>query len=277
MPELPEVQTIVNDLQALTGDTFTGFWTNFSKAVKSKNFEKDLIGQKIKSVRRVSKNIVFELANKNFLVLHLKMTGKLILSDKNIMSLVTGHLSLPKHLHHIFYLKKNGVIEFHDIRKFATLEIVDAKKLFEISKIKGIDPLSENFTLKKFREILENKKNKNIKSVLMDQSLISGIGNIYASEIPYDAKLSPLRKIGSLNKNEISSLHKSILKILKKAIELRGTSFSDYRDVKGSKGSFQDHLKVYKKAGKKCAKCGTIIAKSVVEQRSTFYCPTCQR
>lgn len=277
MPELPEVQTIVNDLQIIAGDSFIGFSTNFNKAIKSDNFEKEIVGQKIKNIKRNGKNIVLELDNRIFLLIHLKMTGKLILSH---LSSVIGHQEIEatnKHIHHVFYLKKNGSIEFHDIRKFATLEIVDAKKLFEISKIKGIDPLSENFTLKKFIEILENRKNRNIKSILMDQSIISGIGNIYASEIPFDAKISPLRKIGSLNKNEISALHKSIIKILKKAIRLRGTSFSDYRDAKGLKGSFQDHLKVYKKAGKKCLKCDTIIQKVVIEQRSTFFCPTCQK
>lgn len=111
----------------------------------------------------------------------------------------------------------------------------------------------------------------------MDQSAISGIGNIYASEIPFDAELNPLRKIATLETKEINSLHKSIVKILAKAVDLRGTSFSDYRDAKGQKGGFQNELKVYGKAGKKCSNCGTIIEKNVVEQRSTFHCPTCQR
>ncbi|EKE25187.1 MAG: hypothetical protein ACD_5C00257G0002 [uncultured bacterium] len=281
MPELPEVQTIVNDLQILTGDRFTGFWTNFEKAIKSKKLKKELVGQKIKSIKRMGKNIVFELDNEKFLILHLKMTGKLILSEKksntNTMSLVTGHLSLSKHLHHVFNLNKNGALEFHDIRKFATLEIVSKERLSAMIKEKGVDPLSTSFTFKKFQKLLASKENRNIKSFLMDQTAISGIGNIYASEIPFNAKLDPHRKMISLSKSEALGLHRSILKILKKAILLRGTSFSDYRDAKNLRGSFQNHLKVYKKAGKKCVKCGTIIEKSVVEQRSTFYCPTCQK
>lgn len=271
MPELPEVQTIVNDLQILTGDIFTGFWTDFKKAVKSQNLEKELVGKKIKSVKRMGKNIVFELDDGNYLILHLKMTGKLILNDQSSV------ISHQKHLHHIFVLKKNGQLQFHDIRKFATLEIVSAKKLAKITEEKGIDPLSPQFTLKRFNELIHSKPRKNIKSFLMDQTLISGIGNIYASEIPFEAKLNPLRKIDSLSKSEIQTFYKSILKILKKAVLLRGTSFSDYRDAKNLRGSFQNYLKVYKKAGKKCFKCGTIIAKSTVEQRSTFYCPTCQK
>lgn len=292
MPELPEVQTIVNDLQLLTGDIFTGFWTNFEKAIKSKKFEKELVGQKIKSVQRIGKNIVFGLSNGNYLILHLKMTGKLILRDqqsknqgqgvKNNSSAQLEAISykpeaIAKHLHHVFNLKRNGILEFHDVRKFATLEIIDGKKLSEITKEKGIDPFSKDFTSQKFQEIVFSKPNKNIKSLLMDQALISGIGNIYASEIPFDAKINPLKKLKSLSKGETLALYKSIIRILKKAILLRGTSFSDYRDAKNLRGSFQNHLKVYKKAGKKCFKCGTIIEKSVVEQRSTFYCPTCQK
>ncbi len=167
-------------------------------------------------------------------------------------------------------------MEFHDIRKFATLEMVDAKKIQQLSQARGLDPFAENFTLQNFEKTIFSKKNKSVKSVLMDQTLISGIGNIYASEIPYDAKLNPLRKIAGLKKEEVSSLYKSILKILTRAIKMRGTSISDYRDASGQKGGFQNQLKVYGKAGKNCIKCDTMIEKNIVEQRSTFHCPTCQ-
>ena len=189
-------------------------------------------------------------------------------------------------MHHIFFLKKNGNLNFSDIRKFATLELISLEKLSEIEKSKGVDPFSKDFTLQAFSGIISEHKNKtrhsrvtgkNIKSILMNQSAIAGIGNIYASEIPYAAKLNPLRKLSSLNNKEIELLHRSILKILTKAIKMRGTSISDYRDANGEKGSFQNQLKVYGKAGKKCHKCDTIIAKEIVEQRSTFYCPTCQK
>lgn len=268
MPELPEVQTVVNDLQILTGDTIIGFWSDFEKAIKTKAFGKEIIKHKIKSVRRLSKNVVMELDNKKYILLHLKMTGKLILHQ--------GQEIKTKHLHHIFYLQKNNSLEFYDIRKFATIELVDQAKLAIIEKNKGVDPFGSDFTLQKFAAIIASKKNSNIKSVLMNQALISGIGNIYASEIPYEAKLNPLRKVSTLTEKELRILYNSILKILTKAIKLRGTSISDYRDAKGAKGSFQDHLKVYGKAGKKCAKCDTIIVKNIVEQRSTFHCPTCQ-
>jgi formamidopyrimidine-DNA glycosylase len=273
VPELPEVQTVVNDLQILTSDTITGFWTDFDKALKSKNFTQNILGAKIVSVQRMSKNIVFELEKGYFLMIHLKMTGKLLLMEHKTWSM---EQNTDKHVHHVFSLKNKGVLEFHDIRKVATLELVSQKKLQEILKIRGIDPISRDFTLKKFKELLISKKNKNIKSFLMDQSAIAGIGNIYASEIPYHAKLHPLRKVSDLKANEVKILYKAIRVILEKAIQMRGTSISDYRDANGKRGSFQHELKVYKKTGENCKKCDTIIEKVVVEQRSTFYCSKCQ-
>jgi formamidopyrimidine-DNA glycosylase len=274
MPELPEVQTIVNDLQILTGDTITCFWTDFQKAIKSENFEEQVIGKKIITIERLSKNVIIRIEGDKFIVIHLKMTGKLLIAKRETQNVKRKE---SKHLHHIFYLKKNGSLNFFDIRKFATLEVLDAETLTEITKNKGADPFSKDFTLQNFTKIIAGKKNKSVKSILMNQSAISGIGNIYASEIPYDANINPLRKGDGLNEKEIKSLFKSILRILTKAIKMRGTSISDYRDANGKKGGFQNELKVYGKAGKKCTKCDTIIEKATVEQRSTFYCPTCQK
>ncbi len=273
MPELPEVQTVVNDLQILTGDIIIGFWTNFEKAIKSNNFKNEIIEKKILSIKRLGKNIVIKLNNSTFIIAHLKMTGKLLLMEHGAWSMKQN---TDKHIHHVFSLKNNGFLVFSDIRKFATLELISSTRLSEITMSKGMDPFDENFTLENFTKIITSKKNKNVKSVLMDQSLISGIGNIYASEIPYHAKINPLRTIDSLSKNETKALYSFTLKILSKAIKLRGTSISDYRDAKGHKGSFQNHLIVYGKAGRKCTKCATIIVKNIVEQRSTFHCPNCQ-
>lgn len=272
MPELPEVQTIVNDLQILTGDTITGFWTDFEKAIKTPGFAAEIIGKKISSVERMSKNVVINLTDGNSIIIHLKMTGKLLINKR----LTTNNLQ-QKHLHHIFHLKKNHNLEFSDIRKFATLELVSQKQLAEIASLKGVDPTSKDFTLNVFTKIISDKKNRSVKSLLMDQAAIAGIGNIYASEIPFNVKINPLRKVATLTAAEIASLHKSILKILLLAIKMRGTSISDYRDAKGEKGGFQNELKVYGKAGKNCAKCATIIEKVIIEQRSTFFCPTCQK
>jgi len=144
-----------------------------------------------------------------------------------------------------------------------------------------MDIMDKKFTLQKFEEILKGKsaswRNKSIGLVLMEQELMSGIGNIYRSEILYEARVLPQRKIESLSKNERNKIYKSIFIVLNKAIELRGTSDSDYRDTSGAPGNFQKVLKVYRKTGKKCQKCATIIKKSTLGQRSVFYCPKCQK
>jgi formamidopyrimidine-DNA glycosylase len=270
MPELPEIQTIVNDLQQIIGDHITGFVSYWPKSIKNssvKKFATNISGRKILGIERIGKNIAIALASGNIILIHLKMTGQLVLDNKNADT---------KYARHIFYLKRNGALEFRDIRKFGTLEIIDDKKLAAIREDRGVDPFSKYFTLKKFSALLDKQKNKVIKAVLMDQQVVAGIGNIYASEILFEAKILPMRKTNSLKTEEIKKLYQSIKKILRKAVLLRGTSSSDYRDVQGEKGQFQDHLKVYQRAGKKCVKCATIVEKLIIGQRSTFYCPHCQ-
>lgn len=273
MPELPEVQTIVSDLQKIIGDEFASFFSDFPRAVKTEFFEKEIIGSKIRSVSRLGKIILINLENKSSVAIHLKMTGKLLLMDHGALSMEQNR---DKHTHHIFHLKKNGKMNFNDLRKFATITLLKEKDVWEIKSKYGIDPIDEDFEIKDLIEILEKRKNKPIKIVLMDNSVILGIGNIYASEILFDAKILPMRLAKSLSKIEINKLHHSIKKILELAIKLRGTSVSDYRDSHGMKGSFQHELKVYKKNGQKCKKCDTMIEKVVIGQRSTFFCANCQ-
>lgn len=289
MPELPEVQTVVNDLQTIVGDSITGFWSDFEKGIKTKEFGKKITGQEIIRIFRSGKNIVITLKNGHSIIVHLKMTGQLLLKVESGKLKVENNKDADKYekyVHHIFYLGKNHTLNFSDIRKFGTLELADEKTLAEKISTKGLDPFSVEYTFKNFQLLLVRGKNKtshsrvtgkNLKQFLMDQSFISGIGNIYASEIPFDAKLSPLRKINSFNTVESKKLFSSIKKILSKAIKLRGTSFSDYRDANGKTGSFQKFLKVYGKAGKKCPTCDTIVHKVIIGQRSTFYCPKCQK
>ena len=285
MPELPEVQTIVNDLQAIVGKKITGFWSDFEKAIKTEGFLKKVTGKKIISIFRSGKNIIISLESKDFIVLHLKMTGQLLLKT-NIRKNDIPSSKYDKHIHHIFLLDKNHQLHFSDIRKFGTLEAVNQSDLAKKVSQKGLDPFSEQYNFKNFKKLLERTANphppaggggKNLKQFLMDQTIISGIGNIYASEIPFEAKISPLRKIDLLSEQEAKTLFHSIKKILTKAIKLRGTSFSDYRDSSGKKGAFQNCLNVYKRNGQKCRSCATIVEKITIGQRSTFYCPACQR
>jgi len=280
MPELPEVQTIVNDLQTIVGKKITGFWSDFEKAIRTKDFEKKVIGKKIASVFRSGKNIIIQLDSGAAIVLHLKMTGQLLVKTKGEKLKLKNSADsekYAKYVHHVFYLDKNDKLNFSDIRKFGTLELVSEDALKKKISEKGLDPFSPEYSFKNFKILLGRAKNKNLKQFLMDQSFVSGIGNIYASEIPFEAKISPLRKIDLLSKQEEKTLFHSIKKILTKAIKLRGTSFSDYRDSSGKKGSFQNFLKVYKKNGQKCKRCATMVEKITIGQRSTFYCPVCQK
>jgi len=171
-------------------------------------------------------------------------------------------------------------MEFSDLRKFAKIVLGDTKKINDLKEIKalGVDAMSPEFTFKKFSEILDRRKNKPIGLILMEQELISGIGNIYRSEILFEAGILPQRIFGSSTpKRELNSLYAAIKKVLGKAIKLRGTSDSDYRDTAGAPGGFQKVLKVYRKDGGKCQKCGTIIIRKKMAQRSLFYCPVCQK
>ena len=285
MPELPEVQTVVNDLsETITGDQITGFWTNLKKSItlkigeaklNSKDLVKIVTGLEIVKVERIGKYIVLTMTKGFSLLLHLRMTGKLIVENKKNQT----QLQQNKHVHNIFFLKKNGALTFDDVRKFGTIDLINTSERENFKGIAklGADPFSKKFTLEYLAKNISQKKKSILKEFLLNQEIISGIGNIYASEILFDAKIDPNRKAGSLSKKETFFLHASIKKILHKAIQMRGTSISDYRDASGKKGSFQTVLNVYKRNGQPCKKCATIILKTIHGQRSTFYCPKCQK
>ena len=286
MPELPEVQTIVNDLnKKIKGDIITGFWSDWKKSIKMpvEKFERKIKGKKILSASRIGKNIFINLAAEKTIYIHLKMTGHLLVKSnvKSQMSKVRKDYfdeKVNQYIHHIFYLKSGRTLEFSDLRKFGKIILVDTDKIQELKEIGslGVDAMGKEFTLEKLNEILDNRKTK-IKLLLMDQGKIAGIGNIYVSEILFEAGILPSRPANALKKEEKIRLHSAIKKVLKKAIKLRGTSDSDYRDTAGAPGKFQEVLKVYRRAGKKCPRCGTIIQREKMGQRGTFFCPVCQK
>ena len=320
MPELPEVQTIVSDLnKKIVGYTIAGFWSDWPKAIKNKTlakFQKEIKNRKILGARRIGKNIFIDLsgepAHRSFseggktLYIHLKMTGHLLVkpTERNKRpayrtgrqeTCLAGRQARDKdyfndkvnqYIHHVWKLKANAAkkankvtIEFSDVRKFAKIVLEDTDKITDLKEIKklGVDAMSKEFTFKKFEEILDRRKSKQIGIVLMEQELIAGIGNIYRSEILYLAGVLPQRKVASLLKNERNKIYKAVNFVLKKAIKMRGTSDSDYRDTAGAPGNFQKALKVYRRTGKICGKCATIIKRMTLGQRSVFYCPKCQK
>ncbi len=297
MPELPEVQVTVDGLnKKVLGGTFIDVWSDWEKLVKRPNnfsdFKKQIKGKKIIRVWRRAKNVIFELSEGWSLLIHMKMTGHLMVGvweKNNGLWVATQNEALKERingfLHIIFFLDDGRMIALSDVRKFAKIELQLTDHLLELPEFKnlGPEPLEKSFTFKKFQEVFKNlpngvagKKGK-VKQVIMDPNVIAGVGNIYASEALWWAKINPEKLSGNLNEKELKSLYLAIQKVLNAGINFGGDSFSDYRNVDGQKGSFEGHKKVYQMAGKNCTRCKSVIIRMVIGTRSTFFCPQCQR
>lgn len=290
MPELPEVQTTVNFLNSkVLKRTFVDVWADWQKTIKKpknfSDFKKELKNKKIIKIWRRSKNIIFDLSEDYCLLVHQKMTGHLLVGkwnfeNKKWTALKKDFLSekINSYIHVMFFLDNDKMIAFSDARKFGKIELWKKEELLnskELSSL-GPEPLDKNFTFEKFQERIKNKK-RNIKQLLMDQHIIAGIGNIYASESLWRAKINPQRTADSLKTEELEKLYFAIKKVLETSITLGGESFSDYRKPDGSKGGFDSERKVYKREGQKCQRCGRLIKRIVIGQRSTFFCSDCQK
>jgi len=280
VPELPEVQTIVNDLNPkIISYKIIDFWSDWEKGVKLpiNKFKKLTKQRKIISVRRIGKHIILDLDNQYSIVIHLKMTGHLLLKKSGDKSKFFKE-KVNQYIHHIIYFENQSTLEFSDLRKFGWINLINTKELRNLKSIQklGIDAVSQKFNLAKFKLILAKYPNKMIGKILLEQELISGIGNIYRSEILFDSNVLPDRIIKILTQEEIKKIHKSIKKILKLAIKMRGTSDSDYRDADGKRGNFQKVLQVYRRTGQNCKKCVNKIKRIKLAQRSAFFCKNCQ-
>ena len=290
MPELPEVETIRRDLtKAVLDKKISGLQILKTASIKSSlsNFKRVLLKSRFKNIDRIGKLLIFELPKDNFLLCHLKMTGQLIYADKT--SLVAGGHSLSgKNLNDqvggtlpnkatriVIDFTDGSHLFFNDQRRFGYLKIVDGLELEKIKETYGIEPLQANFTLPNFIKAL--KRHKNIKAVLLDQSLIAGIGNIYADEALFDARLNPARSAESLSLADCRRLLNSIKKLITKAITERGTTFNNYRDGAGGRGNFVKFLKVYGRKDEHCPRCRGPIKKIKLAGRGTHYCPNCQK
>jgi len=284
MPELPEVQTIIDDLnRKIKGDTITDFWSDWGKTIKGKSveqFRKVIKNRKILHVRRIGKNIFIDISGGKTLYIHLKMTGHLLVKSKAKNPKVKTYFDdkVNQYIHHIWKLKSGRTLEFSDLRKFGKIVLDDTDKINDLKEIQslGIDAMSTSFTFQKFSDILAKRQKSPIGLVLMDQNLISGIGNIYRSEILFNAGILPTRKIADIKDNERKKLYNSTKEILKKGIKYRGTSDSDYRDTDGAPGNYQKIILVYRREKQECKRCGIIIKRSKLGQRSIFFCPNCQ-
>lgn len=290
MPELPEVETVARELnKKVSQKTIQKIQSDHPKMIKGLSLEslkRQIYKKKILKVLRRGKNLLLELENQRTIWVHLKMTGHFIyLPSKNTLKKEKAIQQdrFNTYIHFIFYLTDGSQMLLSDLRKFARIrllkgkaeEIIKNPPRFGMDKL-GTEPLSREFTPQELRKILQKKK-KAIKPALMDQESIAGIGNIYASEILFIAGVNPLKKSNALSAKEVKKIHIAIKKVLLKAIKLKGTSTSDFRNTNGKKGGFGSELKVYGKTGKKCPKCGKLIFRIKQAQRSTFYCATCQK
>lgn len=290
MPELPEVETTVKGLnKKVLNRTFVGVWTDWAKIVKKpknfSDFEKKIKGKKIIKAWRRAKNVVIDLSEGYSLLVHQKMTGHLLYgkwSKENNVWKPEGNRFLEdpynKFLHIMFYLDNGKMLALSDLRKFAKVELWKTEDLFNSNEFRnlGPEPLEKGFNLEKFKDVLRNRKG-NIKEVLMKPEIIAGIGNIYSNEALWLARIHPKKKVAELTEQDLEILFKSIQKVLKAGIELGGESFSDYRNIDGEKGNFDDERNVYKREGQKCPRCATPIKRQKVGQRSAFFCPSCQK
>lgn len=271
MPELPEVETIKRDLARLiVGKKVLDIETDSAKQIKPslKVVKKAIVGATIRKIGRRAKLLQIFLSNDKILIIHLKLTGRLLVRKKGA--------ARDKWQHITFIFSGNKELRFTDLRKFGWIKLLrDKKELERILAEFGPEPL-DDLDLKEFRIIIASSS-RAIKVLLLDQKKIAGIGNIYASEALFLAKIYPGRKANDLKDNEIKKLFEAIEKVLKAGIKYRGASDQYYLDALGHKGSYQDHFLVYGRAGEKCFKCNEKIKKIKLGGRSTYYCPKHQK
>lgn len=268
MPELPEVETIRRSLAINKGASITSLDIFRPEVVRRKDFElEEIYGQIIINIKRRGKSLVLVMKNRLNLVVHLGMSGRFYMMNED--DLIT-----EPHVHVVIHLDNDCKLVYQDARRFGGVRLV--KDINQFFKHLGYEPLSPHFNAACLGEILKNRRVA-IKSLLLNQNLIAGIGNIYADEALFGAGIRPDRPAGSLNEVEITRLCSSIKKVLKTSIRQRGTTFRDYRDGYNRAGSFQNSLKVYGRAGEPCLLCGDILKKDRIGGRGTHFCERCQK
>ena len=267
MPELPEVETLVQQLKKrVVGKKIVTVEILDRKVVDSK-IEK-IVPVKVKEVRRRAKSIIIKLEKGWFLLVHLRMSGHFhyIPQGKKLEKEYQRFIVAK------FELNEGSVLTHNSIRKFGSIKLMKKEQLEKALEKLGPEPLSREFTLSKFREMLRKKKRANVKTTLLDQQFIAGIGNIYAQEALYWARIDPRRKIGELTEQEAKKLYLELRKVLQLAVKKHGTTIESYLHIEGV-GGFQKHLAVYHQ--KKCPK-GHFLKKINQGGRGTYYCSKCQ-
>jgi formamidopyrimidine-DNA glycosylase len=293
LPELPEVETVRRGLEQklnnfiikkveVCRDSTVAFPSNKKEFVEglenSLLYRWDRRGKyllaELKKIE--NENIQFPLENPSinngFLVIHLRMTGYFKFIDKSTKPC--------KHTRIRFFDKKNNELRYIDVRSFGQMwwikEELSCEKIIKGLGSLGPEPFSKDFDANYLKKVI-SKRTKSIKAILLDQTIVAGIGNIYADESLFSAGISPFREAKTIKKNELISLKESIVNVLKKSIGSGGTTFSDFRDLEGENGNFGLQTNVYRRTGKECRKCGNLIQREKITGRSTHWCPKCQK
>ena len=272
MPELPEVETVRRGLeQLILGKKISNIEIHYPKMIKTdlEQFQKEMPGQVIQSMGRRGKYLLFYLDDK-VLISHLRMEGKYFYYPDQVPE--------RKHAHILIHFEDGGTLVYEDVRKFGTMELL-APKLFEayfVTKKLGPEPTEQDFDLARLKLALKKSK-KPIKSHLLDQTLVAGLGNIYVDEVLWRAKVHPSRTSNSLTAQEARKVHDETINVLGQAVEKGGSTIRTYTNAFGEDGTMQEFHQVYDKAGQACSRCETIIEKIQLGGRGTHFCPKCQR
>ena len=269
MPELPEVETVRKGIEPIvTGQKILVVQRSTDHLRGNFTIEagKGLPGKIIHGTQRQGKYLLLSLSTQEVLMIHLGMSGQLLINPSN--TTVHDHLCVS--------LSQNNKLVYRDPRRFGMLSLYDSISVFEKEKQLGPDGISPTLTPTYIRQSCQHK-HKTIKALLMDQKIIAGIGNIYASEILFAAQVSPLKPANRLTANEYRQIIFYTKQILRTAIIAGGTSLKDHRQANGKLGYFQQKLKVYNKTGTACSMCNSVIQRCIQEGRATFYCPKCQQ
>lgn len=299
MPELPEVENLRLGLESkILGQKILKVEVYKPKLVSSKStkrtpskkkvveFETGLTNEKFVAVERRAKNLIFRLTQDKIILVHLKMTGQFVYKSKKKEKNITGghpiflsEKELPnKHTHIIFHLS-NGTLYYNDTRMFGYVLYYPNQKEFDKEnhfKKLGLEPVAKDFNHEYFAQKLKTKKGK-IKAVLLNQDIVTGVGNIYADESLFESGIRPDKQANTLKIDEVSKLHKAITRIIKKAISVGGSSVATYRLLDDSEGNYAREHKVYGKVGKKCVNCEQKLEKIIIQSRTTIFCKNCQK
>lgn len=288
MPELPEVETVKRGLSKLIiNRKFASVKYNNDKSFPNQpdDVNRFLIGAKVINVRRRAKILMIDLSTNYSLVIHLKMTGQLVYVDKT-SRFGAGHPNdslinnLPdKSTRVTFTFSDNSNLYFNDQRKFGWVKLIPTPEIINIDFMKrvGPEPLEDNFTAQEFAERFKRRSKTGIKAALLDQSVIAGVGNIYADESLWGAEIHPSTIVGSLSQSDFSRLYKEVRAVMNLSIEKGGSTNRNYVNAEGKKGSYMNFARVFRREGLSCPRCGTEIIKIRVAGRGTHICPHCQK